>query len=119
MSTIYQAPHLQRRHYSTSLDEQNQLIANLKERNDKEAERLLRYLELPDLTRLEGSPVKTITERVLNLPSLKNLDIIETPEIITSELVFDLFNFPKIIRPEVVAIHTMLMKPIFFDLILA
>lgn len=95
MPTIYETPHLKRHNYTTSLDEQTQLIENLKKRGDKESERLLRYLELPDLTRLEGNPVKTITERVLNLPSLKNLDIIETPEIITSELVFDLFNFPK------------------------
>jgi phenylalanyl-tRNA synthetase alpha chain len=95
MPTIYETPHLKRHNYTTSLDEQTQLIENLKKRGDKESERLLRYLKLPDLTRLEGNPVKAITERVLNLPSLKNLDIIETPEIITSELVFDLFNFPK------------------------
>ncbi len=95
MSTIYEAPHLNRHHYTTSLDEQNTLIESLKNRGDKESQRLLSYLSLPDLTRLEGSPVKAITERVINLPSLKNLDIIDTPEIITSELVFDLFNFPK------------------------
>lgn len=95
MSTIYDAPHLKRHHYTTDLSEEKQLIENLKKRDDSESERLVRYLELPDLTRLDNSPVKAITERVINLPSLKNLDIIDTPEIITSELVFDLFNFPK------------------------
>lgn len=95
MSTIYEAPHLKRHHYTTDLGEEKTLIENLKNRGDKESQRLLSYLALPDLTRLEESPVKAITERVINLPSLKNLDIIDTPEIITSELVFDLFNFPK------------------------
>lgn len=95
MESIYHAPHLKRHLYTTDLNEEKQLIEQLKQRNDKESQRLLSYLALPDLTRLEGSPVKAITEKVINLPSLKNLDIIETPEIITSELVFDLFNFPK------------------------
>ena len=95
MSTIYEVPHLKRHHYTTDLSEEKGLIENLKSRDDKESQRLLSYLALPDLTRLDVSPVKAITERVLNLPSLKNLDIIDTPEIITSELVFDLFNFPK------------------------
>lgn len=95
MPTIYEAPHLKRHHYTTDLSEEKGLIDNLKSRDDKESQRLLNYLALPDLTRLDVSPVKAITERVINLPSLKNLDIIDTPEIITSELVFDLFNFPK------------------------
>lgn len=95
MESIYHAPHLQRHLYTTDLSEEKQLIEQLKQREDKESQRLLSYLALPDLTRTEGSPVKAITEKVINLPSLKNLDIIETPEIITSELVFDLFNFPK------------------------
>lgn len=95
MPTIYEAPHLTRHHYTTDLSEEKGLIESLKSRGDRESQRLLNYLALPDLTRLDVSPVKAITERVINLPSLKNLDIIDTPEIITSELVFDLFNFPK------------------------
>lgn len=67
----------------------------LRKRGDSESKRLLKYLAMPDLTRLEGNPVKAVTDRVISLPLLRNFDIIETPHIISSEIVFDLFNFPK------------------------
>ncbi len=91
---IYSLAHLQRAHYTVPLDEQNRLIEGLKSRNDAEASRLLRYLDMPDLSRVEDSPVRAVTDTILNLPSLKNLDIIDTPEVIPSAVVFDLFNFP-------------------------
>ena len=50
---------------------------------------------MPDLTRLDGSPVKTITERVINLDSLKGFDLIQIPDVASPQLIFDLFNFPK------------------------
>ena len=95
---IYHAPHLRREHLKAAskyFDEQSSLLKALEKRDDIEAKRLKRYLILPDLTRLEGNPIKTVTDRVLNLPSLVNLDLIETPEIIPATIVFDLFNFPK------------------------
>jgi phenylalanyl-tRNA synthetase alpha chain len=92
---IYQNECLKRQTYKVPLDEQEALLTTLKERGDTDAERLQRYIALPDLTRLDGNPVKMITDVVIGLPSLKNLDLIETPEIISPELVFDLFNFPK------------------------
>lgn len=92
---IYKNECLKRQIYKVPLDEQETLLAVLKEREDTDAERLQRYIALPDLTRLEGNPVKMITDVVIGLPSLQNLDLIETPEIISPELVFDLFNFPK------------------------
>lgn len=95
MTSLYQAPHLHRTHYTTPLDEQNALIQGLSARTDAEGERLKRYLAMDDLTRLEGNPVEAITDRIINLPSLKEFDLIETPEIIPAEVVFDLFNFPK------------------------
>jgi phenylalanyl-tRNA synthetase alpha chain len=93
MEDIYKAPHLKRKDYKVSLDEQNKILESLNDRSDIEAERLKRYMSLPDLTRTEGSPVKAIAERFIELPSLKNLDIIETPEVISPKVVFDLFNF--------------------------
>lgn len=93
MEPIYEAPHLKRTEYKVSLDEQNKILGSLRSRTDVEAERLKRYMALPDLSRTEGSPVKAIAERFINLPSLKNLDIIETPEVISPKVVFDLFNF--------------------------
>ncbi len=92
---MYEAPHLQRHNYTTDMSEQEKLFAELKAKSDPESKRLQRYIAIPDLSKKDGSPVKAITERVINLPSLKNLDVIETPEVITPEIVFDLFNFPK------------------------
>ncbi len=91
---MYAAPHLKRKEYRVSLAEQSRIIAALGARRDIEAERLKRYAALPDLTRVEGSPVKAIVDRVIDLPSLKNFDLIETPEVISPKVVFDLFNFP-------------------------
>lgn len=92
---MYEAPHLQRHNYTTDMSEQEKLFAELNAKRDPESKRLQRYIAIPDLSKKDGSPVKAITERVINLPSLKNLDLIETPEVITPEIVFDLFNFPK------------------------
>ena len=39
--------------------------------------------------------MQAITERVVTVESLKGFDFIETPEIVSPQLVFDLFNFPK------------------------
>jgi len=95
MPSMYDAPHLQRHYYKTDMSEQERMFAELDKKTDAESQRLKRYIAMPDLSKQAGSPVKIITERVLNLPSLKNLDVIETPEVITPEVVFDLFNFPK------------------------
>lgn len=95
MENIYEASHLKRKNYKVSLDEQSAILKTLENRTDIQAERLKRYLSLPDLTRTSESPVKTITDTIINLPSLQNFDIIETPEVISPAIVFDLFNFPK------------------------
>ncbi len=86
---------MKRSHYLVPLDEEERLIKELEARSGVEAERLRRYLAMPDLTRLEGNPVKAVTQRIINLPSLRNFDLIETPRVIPAEIVFDLFNFPK------------------------
>lgn len=90
--TLIKSP---RKHLRVSLEEETKLKAVLDNKTDSESRRLQRYLAMPDLTRAAGSPLKAIIEIVLNLPSLKNFDIIDTPEIISPEVVFDLFNFPK------------------------
>lgn len=128
MDSIYHAAHLKRNNYSVSLAEQDVLLEKLKSRADTEGRRLQSYLALSDLTRLEGNPVKAVTDRILNLPSLRNFDLIDTPSIIAAEVVFDLFNFPKdhparsrsdtyyvdekhILRP-----HTSMMWKYYFDI---
>lgn len=95
MDSIYQAPHLRRTHYSVPLDKQEVMLNTLRKRGDTESKRLEQYMALPDLTRLDGNPVKAVTDRIINLSTLRNFDIIDTPHIIPAEVVFDLFNFPK------------------------
>jgi len=49
---------------------------------------------MPDLSRTEGSPIKEIVDRILAYPYFKDLDIIRIPEIVSTEITFDLFDFP-------------------------
>jgi phenylalanyl-tRNA synthetase alpha chain len=75
-------------------DEEERLLQGLETRHDSEAERLKRFISLPDLTRIEGNPLKEIVDRTLKVESLKGFDIIKIPEIISVEILFDLFNMP-------------------------
>ena len=71
-----------------------ELKAQLNERTDAEAGRIKRYLSMPDLSRTPGSPLYEIVERAKKAPSVANLDIIEIPEIVSTDIMFDLFDFP-------------------------
>ncbi len=84
-----------RQQLQVPLGEETALKHELKDRMDSESNRLKRYIAMPDLTRTDGSPLESIVNSVINLTSLKNFDIIDTPEIISPQVVFDLFNFPK------------------------
>ena len=77
-----------------STDKENQLKNELEKRNDFEALRIKRYLSMPDLSRTEGSPIHEIVERILTSPYFRDLDIIQTPEIVPADISFDLFDFP-------------------------
>ncbi len=70
------------------------LRAELEKRTDPEGLRLKRFLNLPDLSRTPGSPLHELVERVINLPDLKDLDVIHVPEIVSTDVSFDLFDFP-------------------------
>jgi phenylalanyl-tRNA synthetase alpha chain len=83
-----------RQHFKVSLDEQVELIQKLASRNDTESERIKHYLNMPDLSRTPGSPINEIVEKVLSSEDFKNLDVIETPEIVPADISFDLFDFP-------------------------
>lgn len=74
-------------------DEQH-LKKYLATRSDAEAQRIKRYLSMPDLSRQEGSPVAEIVKRILASPYFKDLDTIQTPEIVPASVSFDLFDFP-------------------------
>lgn len=75
-------------------DEEDKLRKALEARNDPESERLKRFLDMPDLSRTEGSPLNEIVDRTLKVKQLEGFDIIKIPEIISTEILFDLFNMP-------------------------
>jgi phenylalanyl-tRNA synthetase alpha chain len=77
-----------------SKDEENLLKKELEKRTDFEAQRIKRYLSMPDLSRAAGSPIAEIVQRILASPYFKGLDTIQTPEILPASISFDLFDFP-------------------------
>lgn len=83
-----------RKTYKIPLEEQIKLASKLSNRDDAEAKRIKHYLSMPDLSRTPRSPIYEIVERVLNSSDFKDLDIIETPEIVPANISFDLFDFP-------------------------
>lgn len=70
------------------------LIEKLNQRNDTKAERIKKFLALPDLTKKENSPVKILFDQIINLPEFQDFDIVEFPRIVTTEQCFDLLNTP-------------------------
>lgn len=74
--------------------EEAKLRHELETRNDAEAKRMLRFLNMPDLSRKGGGPLKEIIERATKVKSLEGFDIIQIPEIIPTNVLFDLFNMP-------------------------
>lgn len=73
--------------------EEKELLAELKNRTDAEAGRIQKYLDMPDLSRTPQSPLFDMVESVKNVPALKDFDVIDIPEVISTEILFDLFDF--------------------------
>lgn len=71
------------------------LLEGLNKRSDTKAERIKRFLALPDLTKKENSPVKILFDQIINLPMFKDFDLVNFPKIVTIEECFDLLNTPK------------------------
>ncbi|HVN26306.1 MAG TPA: hypothetical protein VMT99_01465 [Candidatus Paceibacterota bacterium] len=82
------------REYVVPRDEEKKILAKLEGRHDAEAERIRRYLAMPDLSRTPGSPLHEIVESVRSLPALRGFDNIVIPEIVPADVSFDLFDFP-------------------------
>ena len=76
----------------TNKDEEQRLKNLLNSRTDSEARRMERFLAMPDLTRTEG-PIKELIKRITGLPEFSAFDTIEVPEINSTAITFDLFNF--------------------------
>ncbi len=77
-----------------SKEEEKKLRQYVETRTDPEAERIKRYLAMPDLSRTEGNPLYEIVQRILAMPDYKDFDVIEVPEIVRADMTFDLFDFP-------------------------
>jgi len=75
-------------------EEEKTIIQHLKNRSDADAKRMLRFLEMPDLTRIGGHPMQEIVKRITSIENFKDFDIIDVPEIMSTEIAFDLFDFP-------------------------
>jgi phenylalanyl-tRNA synthetase alpha chain len=75
-------------------DAENNLLKSLETRTDSEAVRFRRYVAMPDLSRKEGGPLKEIVDRAKQTKSLSGFDVINIPEIVPTNILFDLFNMP-------------------------
>ncbi len=75
--------------------EEKALIKQIGARQDIKAERLKRVMSLPDLSRTEGSPLKAIIDKVFAIPDFADFDNVIIPEIIPTDILFDLFDFAK------------------------
>ena len=75
-------------------EKEEELKKELKKKRDPESERMVRFLNMPDLSRTPGSPLKEIVDRTLKVKSLEGFDVINVPEIISTDILFDLFNLP-------------------------
>ncbi len=93
MDSLYSTPPLHRRDFKISRDEENRLLQQLAMRSDAEAVRIKRYLALPDLSRTPGSPLAEIIAKIRTLPTFQNFDDIDIPEIVPTDILFDLFDF--------------------------
>lgn len=67
---------------------------SLNSRHDAEAERLKRFLAMPDLSRTPGSPLEDLAQRVIELPRFNDFHVLNVPEVVRYDLSFDMFNFP-------------------------
>lgn len=75
-------------------DEEEALKKVIDTRKDQEAVRIKRFLDMKDLSRTADSPLHEIVNRTLKVKSLKGFDIIKIPEIVSVDILFDLFNMP-------------------------
>ena len=77
------------------LAEEKKLREELETRRDPESERMKRFLNMPDLSRISGSPINELAQRIIAAPGFKDFDVIQVPEIVPADVSFDLFDFPQ------------------------
>ena len=77
-----------------SSGEEQKIISSLDEKHDPEAERMKRFLSMPDLSRTQGNPLAELVQKILQTERFSRFDQIQVPEIVPADISFDLFNFP-------------------------
>ncbi len=80
--------------YDIESPEETEIKKSLESKTDAHSMRVKRYLAMPDLSRKEDSPLKEIVERASKTKALEGFDVIKIPEIVPSDILFDLFNMP-------------------------
>lgn len=75
-------------------EKEDALKRELEKKDDAEARRILRFLNMPDLSRTPGSPIYELVQRILALKIFADFDVIKIPEIVPTSVSFDLFDFP-------------------------
>lgn len=75
-------------------DEEKELIKSLDNKQDAESLRIKRYLNMPDLSRTKDSPIFELVKRITSISDFKIFDVIHVPEIMSTKIAFDLFDFP-------------------------
>ncbi|OGF51638.1 hypothetical protein A3I27_00320 [Candidatus Giovannonibacteria bacterium RIFCSPLOWO2_02_FULL_43_11b] len=73
--------------------EEKELLKSLAAKQDPESKRMVRFLNMPDLSRTPESPLYVLVESALKIKNLKDFDVIEIPEIVPVDVSFDLFDF--------------------------
>jgi len=81
--------------YVISTEEEKKVIEALQSRKDTDALRIKRSLLMPDLTRTNGSPLKALVERITSIPEFKTFDTVRVPEVVPTDVAFDLFDFAQ------------------------
>jgi phenylalanyl-tRNA synthetase alpha chain len=79
--------------YIIPRDEEKKILDTLKARHDADAARMKRYLAMPDLSRTPESPIKELVDKITSVPDFKNFDRVDVPEIVPTDIAFDLFDF--------------------------
>lgn len=76
-----------------SKDQENRLIEELRTNSDLESQRVLKFYDMPDLSRIPWNPVNLMVEKLKSLPRYKDHIEIEIPEVVWTYETFDLFDF--------------------------
>ena len=67
----------------------------LSEKDKAYYERIIRVLNMPNLSTIPGNPVNMVIQNVVNAPFFQSFDHIQTPEVVNERETFDIFNFPE------------------------